>query len=393
MNKQRISCLLKIKFIICCPNYLLNSLSASMRATYLICIGALFCSIATAQVQGPLSPSGFTTVPITGSSATWSVPEESGRSDDSYSTFGNLPDGPNSYTNYLVVTDFNFNIPPGSTILGILVEVEKSDPSKVTTDFRARIVKGGLIGTTEKAVGPYPENDAYESYGGPTDLWGLSWNYKDITNNDFGFAIAAQRLADGGTTDGQIDHIQITVFFSVSLPVKLLSFSAVKGKTSVQLTWTTAEESDMDHYNVERSADGTNFLPISNVSSQNRTTVSSYSSVDNNPTKGVGYYRLKMTDKNGIAKYSGIVAVHFTPDRSISLFPNPLLRGQTLYINNPDNELLRIQFFDLAGKLLSAIETTSGEVLSVPANHKGFLFYRVNNRNGEIMATGKLVVE
>src|SRR5687767_6586803 len=232
-----------------------------MKAIILFGMCAIVCITANSQSQGPLNGSVFTTVAIPGSSSTWSNTSNSVVSDNSYSSFGDLSGGAGSYTDYLVVSNFNFAIPDAAVISGIMIEVEDSDPNQLTSEYRVRILNGGIIGSYEKATGAaYPATDAYRTYGGNGDLWNDSWTPKDINNASFGIAIAAQRNAAGGVTAGEIDDIRITVYYQLlTLPVKLLSFSAIKGPGVVHLEWKTAEESNMDHYEVERSADGRNF--------------------------------------------------------------------------------------------------------------------------------------
>ena len=371
-----------------------------MKATIFICIFAILCTNANSQSQGPYSGTNFTTLSITGSSATWSNTSNAGSSDDNYTTFGDISGDKGSYTDYLVVTGFNFTIPSASTITGILVEVEESDPNQFTSDYSVRIIKAfgtSGVGSMEKAAAtPYPLTDDYMSYGGTEDLWGDTWTYKDINNNNFGIAIAALRNATGGATAGQIDDIRITVFFTgfIVLPVNLISFNAVKGNNSVHLNWTTAGESNMNHYEVQRSTDGNNFSSLASIAARNLPTISSYTSNDNSPVKGVSYYRLKMISNQGTAKYSDIISVHFNGTGIVDLYPNPLISGETLYINNEDKEQLKIQFFDMTGKKLLSVETSTNQVpLSLPERWKGILIYRVANMNGEITGIGKLVIK
>lgn len=116
-------------------------------------------------------------------------------------------------TYYLKCGTFGFAIPSGATIDGIVVEIEKSGSSaSAVSDNRVRIVKGGTIGTTDKAAaGFWPTTDAYTTYGTSSDLWGESWTDTDINASGFGVAISA--TATGGA-QSQIDHVRITVYYT-----------------------------------------------------------------------------------------------------------------------------------------------------------------------------------
>lgn len=123
-------------------------------------------------------------------------------------------------SHYIKATGFNFSIPTGSTIDGIVVEVERACNS--TTFFKdstVRIVKGGVIGATNKAdtVTIWPLTDTYKTYGASTDVWGETWTADDINSSTFGFAISAQNSQTTGSSEtrtGYVDHIRITVYYT-----------------------------------------------------------------------------------------------------------------------------------------------------------------------------------
>jgi len=106
-----------------------STLLSTMKNFLLISLFAFSSVALQAQIQGPLSGSSFTTVAIPGSDKTWTNLSNAAASDDAYSMFGNITGGVGSYTNYLVATNFGFTIPLSSTITGIIVEVESSDPN------------------------------------------------------------------------------------------------------------------------------------------------------------------------------------------------------------------------------------------------------------------------
>jgi len=193
-----------------------------------------------AQSGGPLSPSTVTTVAIPGSSATWSNTGNTSLSDDAYANTGDIVGGAGSYTDYLVATNFGFSIPSGAAITGIEVTVERSDASGLTSDYRVRIVKGGVIGSTEMSSGAaYGTSDSYGMYGSPFDSWGETWTDADVNAADFGVAIAAQRNAAGGSSAAVIDQILITIYYAATLPVTIVNFSASKKSNNIETQWIT----------------------------------------------------------------------------------------------------------------------------------------------------------
>ncbi|MBK7307456.1 MAG: hypothetical protein IPI88_10740 [Chitinophagaceae bacterium] len=87
----------------------------------------------------------------------------------------------------------------------------------------------------------------------------------------------------------------VTVNWSQTLPVKLISFSGRLNGNKVDLNWVTANELNTKNFEVERGTDGRNFTKIATVTAKgNSSTAISYDQVDPLPIKGINYYRLKL---------------------------------------------------------------------------------------------------
>ena len=367
-----------------------------MKTTLLLCACLINRIVLPAQVAGPNNASSFSNADLPGYSQQWTNVNNAQSDDENYATFGNLPGAAGSYTDYMVVTDFGFTIPAGTIINGIKVEVNCSDPNTHTSDFSVRIIKTGNISGTNKAAGtPYSVSDSYMVYGGSTDLWGETWDYKFIDDNKFGVAIAAQRnTSDDITTDGRVDNIRITVYYTfISLPVNLISFTATKENKSILLKWNTADETSMNNYQIERSFNGINFYSLGIVPCRNQTS-SKYLYADSTPLSGLSYYRLRMEGAGGYQKYSPVVSVHFDKHVLTSLFPSPWTKGSSLFINNPGKQVLRIFFYNASGQLISNAVTSSA---NVPTNHlsgyKGKFYYNVLNTNGGLVGSGTFMIQ
>ena len=118
-------------------------------------------------------------------------------------------------SNYHKSTNFGFSIPAGATIDGIFVEFERLKLNSEVVDSAIRIVKGGVIGSTNKSVGAsWPSTEAYNSFGGVSDLWGETWTPTDINDSGFGVVISATLTHMGSTVFANIDHVRITVHYT-----------------------------------------------------------------------------------------------------------------------------------------------------------------------------------
>ena len=109
------------------------------------------------------------------------------------------------------------------------------------------------------------------------------------------------------------------------LPVTLLDFSGKLNGTKVDLNWKTANEMNTDHFTVERSNDGINFIPIGNVKAKGSlSTVTNYDLVDPIPIKGLNYYRLKMVDLDGSFVYSKTIIIRINNNVELTTSIRPI---------------------------------------------------------------------
>jgi hypothetical protein len=150
--------------------------------------------------------------------------------------------------------------------------------------------------------------------------------------------------------------VKATLTTNCSLPFDLLYFNGTKINQSTHLTWQTTREENSRKFEVERSMDGINFTKIGEInSSGSSNSNSTYQFIDNETSELSGeiYYRLKQIDNDLSYAYSEIVVVNYENNgESICLFPNPIKKGENLYLSLSDNSVVQIKIFDLTGKEL-----------------------------------------
>jgi hypothetical protein len=238
----------------------------------------------TSSAFGPQSPnSANITNDSTFGTLSWSNPDRAATSNGSYAT--RAMSGTNS-THYLKATNFGFSIPPGATILGIKVDIEKSRTGGFfgeVRDSRLRIVKNGAIGTTDKAATGtnWPTSDTYSSYGtGTTDMWGETWTVADINSANFGVAFSAVGSTGSTNRTANVDHVRITVYYTKQFYILNLSNPASPTFISGLATSTLST--------------GLNALAVATSS------IGSYAYVTTNSTSGTN--QLQVIDINDTAK-------------------------------------------------------------------------------------------
>jgi hypothetical protein len=102
-----------------------------------------------------------------------------------------------------------------------------------------------------------------------------------------------------------------TNYASTPLPVELLDFSAAPANGSVELRWSTAAEIGSDRFDLERSANGQDFIPFGSVpAAGNSQALIQYQFLDAAPLTGTSWYRLRQVDLDGQWTVSDVVTVY-----------------------------------------------------------------------------------
>ena len=110
-----------------------------------------------------------------------------------------------------------------------------------------------------------------------------------------------------------------------TLPITLLNFTAQKNGSAALLQWETATEVNNKYFEIQRSSDAVKFAALGTVQGHGTTSLQQqYSFTDNNPSKGINYYRLKQVDDDGNYSYSKIASADFENiTAAFSVYPNP----------------------------------------------------------------------
>lgn len=92
-----------------------------------------------------------------------------------------------------------------------------------------------------------------------------------------------------------------------SLPVNFVSFTVTKNNSSIMLSWSVSEQVNNDHYEIEKSLNGTDWKQIAIVlQSADNLAIENYSFTDKEAGFSIVYYRIKQVDKDGQSQYSAV---------------------------------------------------------------------------------------
>jgi hypothetical protein len=158
-----------------------------------------------------------------------------------------------------------------------------------------------------------------------------------------------------------INANNIVINKNTSLPVLWGEFNAFDETDNVRLIWSTVQEIDASHFEVEFSTDGSSFLSVSRIAAAGNSNVEKrYSFVHTSPSKtATNFYRIKQVDINGKYSYSKTVLVKLkgTGRPVVSATPNPV-RNSLQIIAAKEN--FKMILTDLNGKTLKTLSLAKG---------------------------------
>jgi hypothetical protein len=189
------------------------------------------------------------------------------------------------------------------------------------------------------------------------------------------------------STAGPSERYFIAAATLTSLPVNLVSFSSNSVSCNSQLSWETATEINVNHFEVQRSNDGINFSSIGVVGAKNSSTGSNYQYLDNNVNQDINYYRLMTVNDDGRKEYSKIIKQQRCHDNNIAIYPNPV----TDFINIKGGKIGNtIQISNTLGQIvLSKVVTQFSESINVSNLQKGVYVVSVIDTNTKERKTYK----
>jgi hypothetical protein len=147
---------------------------------------------------------------------------------------------------------------------------------------------------------------------------------------------------------------EITQLVGISLPLKMGDFTAVKNARGITLDWETLSEQNTGYFNIEKSANGTDFTTIGKVDAKgNSATKQQYTYTDITAAAPINYYRLKLVDIDNKFTYSNRIAVK-TNDQlmAIEVFPNPASAVLQVQVPSKQKETASMFIADASGKIV-----------------------------------------
>ncbi|HEY3296057.1 MAG TPA: proprotein convertase P-domain-containing protein [bacterium] len=186
---------------------------------------------------------------------------------------------------------------------------------------------------------------------------------------------------------GAVEWVCLTFTWDQILAVELANFAAVAGDNSVSMSWSTASESDNDHFELVRDGQ-----VVARVAATNNAAGSHYTWTDNSAVNGTLYhYSLVAVDANGARTELRTASV--TPSFGSAAvteyalhqnYPNPFNPTTSIALDLVDNGFVSLKVYNLMGQEVASLvngNLSSGRhIVSFDATSlsSGVYLYRLN---------------
>lgn len=151
------------------------------------------------------------------------------------------------------------------------------------------------------------------------------------------------------------------------------------------LSWSSLQESNSSHFEIERSTDGVNFYYVGKVMAQTASDkVVFYSYNDATADEGMNYYRVHYFDKDDHFQYSNtiILNVRIKGINITSIYPAPFTDKVNVTVASEMRTTGSIQLFDNTGKIIISRQ---------PVLNKGVTMLTIDRLEG--LAKGMYIIK
>ena len=183
-------------------------------------------------------------------------------------------------------------------------------------------------------------SNSYGSYTGLLWDWSGPGSFTSAIQNPKAGIIGTYQLIVTNISNGCTDTATTELEYA-TLPVKLVSFTAMLNTNKVDLNWITATEMNVNHFVIERSTDGQTFSDAGMVFAFGNTTEQKNYQYSDNITSmnsAVIYYRLRQMDIDGKFEYSATRIIRISKQNenpiTILTYPNPVTSELRITIPN-----------------------------------------------------------
>lgn len=299
------------------------------------------------------------------------------------------PSGASDGAHYMYVEATNPNFPSKVAILGSpCYDLSWTTSAQLKFDYH---MYGSAMGTLHIDV----STNGGQSWS-TTPIWSISGNQGNqwLTDSiDFSSYQTSQvsyrfvgTTGSNFTSDIAIDNIEFTIPPEIALPVRISDWRVNWKQADALLEWSTLEELNTSHFEIERSLDNIHFESIAEIASIPNTGKQAYRYIDQNanelPAPKI-YYRILQKDKDENSTLSKVLSLN-NYDRPInySIRPNP---SDGVFYLNTIEDIRGIQVINSFGQIIKNIESTDKltRTIDLSGTASGVYFVVLQNKSNQ----------
>jgi len=306
-----------------------------------------------------------------------------------------------SFTFVENISDYNgFNIDPVTVTVCLLNVIPVNGAGSVGGSFAPNFnwaydsVSNCLQGTQNQTL--------FGGFGGPITVAFNQSNPILCPSNQMGFNANLQPAACMNGINETVDDTEsVYTCTDILLPLQISSFTGTVANCAGIIDWTTESETNISHFELEKSVDGSTFNTIQTLLPKgNATEGASYSYTDR-ALRDINLYRLKSVDVDGTVAYGKII--HLEKECGVeagdfNIYPNPVFNDELkIQIesnhNNPDAILV---ISDVLGRIISTHNTTiieGSNIIELNVSHLSAATYFVSFDNEKYLTDSKKFVK
>lgn len=258
--------------------------------------------------------------------------------------------------NFTEVTGMEFKITWDDALLDFQSVQDFGITGLATTDFGTKDEPGVADNELWVLWDNYP---SMETLSGDVTLFTITFQAADVnalTSIDF-CATNCTKFYDNNLNQHNITTSSSQVTIGNPLPLELLQFSAQLTKQQeVQLTWQTATEKDLQHFDIQRSIDAVQWTKIGKTAAVgNSNRVQNYQFIDAQPHLGKSLYRLQSIHQDGSIAFSKVQAIVVKETDKI-IYNNPVTNTLEVTMDIKNDKTIDLKLYNLEGRLVATLQ-------------------------------------
>lgn len=306
-----------------------------------------------------------------------------------------------SFTYVENLTDYsNFQTDPVSVTVCLLNVAPVNGASSVAGAFASSFnwvydgTSNCLQGTQNQTI-----------FGGTGGLITVAFNQTNpiqCPSNQMGFNANLQPAACMNGINETVDDTEsVYTCTDILLPLSIAYFKGVAGNCQGFIEWATESETNLSHFELEKSTDGVSFSSIQTFLPKGNASEGARYTYTDKALRNINLYRLKSVDNDGTIAYSKLIQLEKEcdiKDGDFDIYPNPV-QNEELNIQLEatfDNQDVILVISDVLGRVLSThnIQITEGtNFIDIDVSHLSAATYFVSFRNEKHLTDSKKFIK